>query len=152
MWGPKKISTIFLPFLAIFTLFHLKNQLYLQKPDFRNLPETRFWFLLVNNSLCSIPPSGAKSYIKETPGDSCVITCHRQSRQEERHWLWWWSRKYQQSIFRIFMDLLHPLLTEFYIHYFWHIKAPLLDRLTNFVWLFSDAKCMQTVFCSISSQ
>ena len=35
---------------------------------------------------------------------------------------------------------------------FWHIKAPLLDRLTNFVWLFSDAKCMQTVFCSISSQ
>ena len=39
---PKKISTIFKPFLAIFTLFHLKILPYLQKPDFRNLPETRF--------------------------------------------------------------------------------------------------------------
>ena len=37
------------------------------------LPKTRFWFLLLNNSLCSIPLSGAKSYIKETPGNSCEI-------------------------------------------------------------------------------
>ena len=38
--APQKFSTIFWPFLTIFTLFYLKNQLYLQKPDFRNLPET----------------------------------------------------------------------------------------------------------------
>ena len=49
---PPKIFQGFLAlFLAIFTLFHWKNQLYLQKPDFRNLPETRFWLLLVNNTL-----------------------------------------------------------------------------------------------------
>ena len=69
---PKKISTIFKPFLAIFTLFHLKNWPYLQKPEFGNLAKTRFWFLLVNNSLCSIPLSYARSYIKETPGDRCA--------------------------------------------------------------------------------
>ena len=40
--APQKISTIFRTFLAIFTLFHLKNWLYLQKPDLRNFPETRF--------------------------------------------------------------------------------------------------------------
>ena len=40
--APQKISTIFRTFLAIFTLFHLKNRLYLQKPDLCNLPETRF--------------------------------------------------------------------------------------------------------------
>ena len=68
----KKISTIFKPFLAIFTLFHLKNWPYLQKPEFSNLAKTRFWFLLVNNSLCSIPLSWARSYNKETPGDRCV--------------------------------------------------------------------------------
>ena len=39
---PKKISTIFKPFLAIFTLFHLKNWPYLQKPEFGNLAKTRF--------------------------------------------------------------------------------------------------------------
>ena len=49
--APKNISRIFGPFLAIFTLFHWKNQLYLQKPDLRNLHETRFWLLLVNNTL-----------------------------------------------------------------------------------------------------
>ena len=69
--APEKISTIFKPFLAIFTLFHLKNWPYLQKPEFGNLAKTRFWFLLVNNSLCSIPLSCARSYIKETPGDRC---------------------------------------------------------------------------------
>ena len=69
--APRKISTIFWPFLAIFTLFHLKNWPYLQKPEFRNLAKTRFWLLLVNNSLCSIPLSYARSYIKETPGDRC---------------------------------------------------------------------------------
>ena len=69
--APKKISTIFKPFLAIFTLFHLKNWPYLQKPEFGNLAKTRFWFLLVNNSLCSIPLSYARSYIKETQGDRC---------------------------------------------------------------------------------
>ena len=67
----QKISTIFLLFLASFTLFHLKNWPYLQKPEFGNLAKTRFWFLLVNNSLCSIPLSWARSYIKETPGDRC---------------------------------------------------------------------------------
>ena len=71
---PQKISTIFRPFLAIFTLFHLKNWLYLKKPQLSNLGETRFWLLLVNNSLCSIPLSCARSEIKETPGDRCVVT------------------------------------------------------------------------------
>ena len=52
--APQKISTIFKPFLAIFTLFHLKNWPYLQKPEFGNLAKTRFWFLLVNNSLCIV--------------------------------------------------------------------------------------------------
>ena len=72
--APKKFSTIFKPFLVIFTLFHLKNWPYLQKPEFGNLAKTRFWFLLVNNSLCSIPLSCARSYIKETPGDRCVYS------------------------------------------------------------------------------
>ena len=40
--APQKISSIFRLFLAIFTLFHLKNWLYLQKPQFSNLGETRF--------------------------------------------------------------------------------------------------------------
>ena len=40
--APPKISTIFRPFLAIFTLFHLKNWPYLQKPQLGNLGETRF--------------------------------------------------------------------------------------------------------------
>ena len=70
--APQKISTIFKPILAIFTLFHLKNLLYLQKPELGNLAKTRFWLLLVNNSLCSIPLSYARSYIKQTPGDRCV--------------------------------------------------------------------------------
>ena len=69
--APQKISTIFKPFLAIFTLFHLKNWPYLQKPELGNLAKTRFWFLLVNNELCSIPLSYASSYIRETPGDRC---------------------------------------------------------------------------------
>ena len=69
--APQKILTIFKPFLAIFTLFHLKKWPYLQKPEFGNLAKTRFWFLLVNNSLCSIPLSWARSYIKETLGDRC---------------------------------------------------------------------------------
>ena len=38
--------------MAIFTLFHLKNLLYLQKPELLNLLETRFWILMVNNSFC----------------------------------------------------------------------------------------------------
>ena len=70
--APQKISTIFKPFLAIFTLFHLKNWPYLQKPEFGNLAKIRFWLLLVNNSLCSIPLSCARSEIKENPGDRCV--------------------------------------------------------------------------------
>merc|ERR1711978_395821 len=40
--APQKISTIFKPFLTIFTLFHLKNWPYLQKPKFGNLAKTRF--------------------------------------------------------------------------------------------------------------
>ena len=40
--APQKIATIFKPFLAIFTLFHLKNWPYLQKPEFGNLAKTRF--------------------------------------------------------------------------------------------------------------
>ena len=70
--APRKISTIFWPFLAIFTLFHLKNWPYLQKPEFGNLAKTRFWLLQVNNSLCSIPLSWTRSEIKEIPGDRCV--------------------------------------------------------------------------------
>ena len=69
---PKKISTIFKPFLAIFTLFHLKNWPYLPKPEFGNLAKTRFWLLLVNNSLCSIPRSGDRSEILKNAGDRCV--------------------------------------------------------------------------------
>ena len=61
--APPIMSTSFWPFLAIFPLFHLTNLLYLQKREIHNLPETRFWLLLVNNSLCSIPPSWALSYI-----------------------------------------------------------------------------------------
>ena len=76
MWGPPKISTILKPFLAIFTLFHSKNWPYLQKPEFGNLAKTRFWLLLVNNSLCSIPLSCARSEIKETQGDRCVDDVH----------------------------------------------------------------------------
>ena len=75
---PPKNSTFLRPFLAIFTLFQLKNWPYLQKPEFGNLAKTRFWFLLVNNSLCSIPLSWARSYIKETPGDRCVIQALQQ--------------------------------------------------------------------------
>merc|ERR1739836_132082 len=70
--APQKLSTIFKPFLAIFTLFHWKNWPYLQKPEFGNLAKTRFRYLLVNNSLCSIPLSYARSYIKEIPGDRCA--------------------------------------------------------------------------------
>ena len=73
--APQKISTILKPFLATFTLFHLKNWPYLQKPEFGNLAKTRFWLLLVNNSLCSIPLSCARSYIIETPGDRCAWAC-----------------------------------------------------------------------------
>ena len=40
--APQKISTIFRPFLVIFTLFHFKKWLYLQKPEFGNLAKTRF--------------------------------------------------------------------------------------------------------------
>ena len=40
--APQKISSIFWPFLAIFTLFHSKNLPYLQKPEFSNLAKTRF--------------------------------------------------------------------------------------------------------------
>ena len=39
---PQKNSAFFTPFLAIFTLFHLKNRPYLQKPEFSNLAKTRF--------------------------------------------------------------------------------------------------------------
>ena len=78
---PKKMSTVFKPFLAIFTLFHLKNWPYLQKPQFGNLAKTRFWLLLVNNSLCSIPPSWASSEIKEILGDRCAPPWPP----------WWWD-------------------------------------------------------------
>ena len=40
--APPKNSTFLKPFLAIFTLFHLKNWPYLQKPEFGNLAKTRF--------------------------------------------------------------------------------------------------------------
>ena len=71
MRSPKKISTIFKPFLATFTLFHFKKWPYLPKPEFGNLAKTRFWLLLVNNSLCSIPGSGARSEILKNAGDRC---------------------------------------------------------------------------------
>ena len=50
--------------------FHLTNWLYLQKPEFCNLGETRFWLLQVNN--CSIPRSGVWSEIKKIAGDRCA--------------------------------------------------------------------------------
>ena len=71
-----KISTIFWPFLATFTLFHLQNLLQLQKPELRNLPETWFWLLLVNNELCSMPPSWTPPDINNMPGESCVKGLH----------------------------------------------------------------------------
>ena len=40
--APQNIQPILKPFLAIFTLFHLKNWPYLQKPEFGNLAKTRF--------------------------------------------------------------------------------------------------------------
>ena len=70
MWGPpQKIH----PFLVIFTLFHLKNWPYLQKPELRNLPKTRFWLPLVNKSICTIPPSWATPDINIMAGESCVL-------------------------------------------------------------------------------
>ena len=72
MRPPKKNSITFRPFLAIFTLFHLKNWPYLQKPEFGNLAETWFWLLLVNNELCSMPPSWTPPDINIMPGESCV--------------------------------------------------------------------------------
>ena len=65
--APIKILFIFRPFWPIFTLFHLKNWPYLQKPKLGNLGETRL--LLVINSLCSIPQSGAWSEILKNAGD-----------------------------------------------------------------------------------
>ena len=53
-------------------LLHLTNLL--QKPDLCNLPGTRFWLLLVNNWLCSIPVSWTTPDIKIMPGESCVKT------------------------------------------------------------------------------
>ena len=51
---PKKISTIFWPF------------------TWKNCQiETRFRLLLVNNQLCSIPPSGAPLVIKIIAGETC---------------------------------------------------------------------------------
>ena len=70
--APWKISTIFQPFLAIFTLFHLKNWPYLQKPELCNLPVTRFWLPLVNKSICTIPLSWATPDINIMAGESCV--------------------------------------------------------------------------------
>ena len=40
--APKKISTIFRPFWAIFSQFHLNNWPFLQKPELGNLAKTRF--------------------------------------------------------------------------------------------------------------
>ena len=71
--APQKNSTNFKAIFGHFTLFHLKNWPYLQKPEFGNLAKTRFWLLLVNNSLCSIPLSWTRSYIEETPGDRGVF-------------------------------------------------------------------------------
>ena len=60
----------FLATLAIFALFYLTNLL--QKPDLRNLPETRLWLLLVNNQLCSMQPSWTTLDIDIMAGESCV--------------------------------------------------------------------------------
>ena len=96
--APPKNLTIFRPFFTIFTLFHLKNWPYLQKPEFGNLAKTRFWLLLVNNSLCSIPPSWARSEIKEIPGDRCVYLVPKFYlphgklnflHLSSRGWCWW---------------------------------------------------------------
>ena len=103
---PKKISTIFKPFLAIFTLFHLKNWPYLPKPEFGNLAKTRFWLLLVNNSLCSIPRSGARSEIKKNAGDRCAL---EHSNIDNRIFLQGWCRvkvvfpyEWRRDVFSVF--------------------------------------------------
>ena len=61
MWCPPKISTIYWPFLPYF-IWQI-GFMYLQKPELGNLVRTRFWLLLANKSLCSIPKSGARSEI-----------------------------------------------------------------------------------------
>ena len=77
--APQKISAIFWQFLAILTL--------LQKPELRNLPETRFRLLLVNNQLCSIPPSGAPFVIKIIAWETC----------EGIHWILEMSTKIREA-------------------------------------------------------
>ena len=73
MWGPPKNFNHFKVIFGHFTLFHFKNLPYLQKPDLRNLPETRFWLPLVNKSICTIPPSWATPDINIMAGESCVV-------------------------------------------------------------------------------
>ena len=70
---PQKNLNQFLAFFGHFNLFHLTILLQLQKPDLRNLPETRFWLLLVNNQLCNIPPSWATSDINNMAGKTFFI-------------------------------------------------------------------------------
>ena len=67
----KKNFSPFWPFLPYFTwqiCCNSKNPI-----DLRNLPETRFWFLLVNNQLCSKPPSWAPPDINIMAGESCAM-------------------------------------------------------------------------------
>ena len=73
MRPPQKNLNQFLAFFGHFNLFHLTILLQLQKPDLRNLPETRFWLLLVNNQLCNIPPSWATSDINNMAGKTFFI-------------------------------------------------------------------------------
>merc|ERR1712079_591266 len=70
--APQGFSRIFCPFLAIFALFHWKGWLCLQRPELRNLPEAGFWLLLVNGSLCSVPPSWTPPDIVIVAGESCA--------------------------------------------------------------------------------
>ena len=51
----------FWPFLPYF-IWQI-GFMYLQIPELGNLVRTRFWLLLANKSLCSIPKSGARSEI-----------------------------------------------------------------------------------------
>ena len=74
MRPPKKFQPFlghFWPFLPYFTLKigHISKN-----PNSAIRQKTRFWLLQVNNSLCSIPLSYARSEIKEIPGDRCDMS------------------------------------------------------------------------------
>ena len=71
MWGPPKNFNQFSAIFGHFYPFSFDNFPLTPKPDLRNLPKNRFWPLLVNNQLCSIPLSWATPDINIMAGESC---------------------------------------------------------------------------------